>query len=273
MNVAIIGCGYVGRAVAQRWHQAGYTVTTTTTTPARLAELETVSDRALLVRGDDPFALQEALQNQQTVLLSVGASGPNTYEETYLNTAKTLVEVLPQVPGVQQIIYTGSYAVYGDRNGDWVDEMTPVTPANRNGEILAETEQRLLAAANPQRQVCVLRLGGIYGPGRELAKIFSRAAGTTRPGDGSEVSNWIHLDDIVAAIDFAHQHRLSGVYNLVQDSTLTSRELIDQVCQRYGLAPVSWDASQRSTRPYNATVSNQKLKSAGFQFQHPEMVV
>lgn len=273
MNVAIIGCGYVGRAVAQYWRQAGCTVTATTTTPDRLDELSKISDRALIVHGNDPTTLCSALTNQDTVLVSVGAKGPNSYEETYLNTAKTLAEVLPELPSVRQIIYTGSYAVYGDRQGAWVDELTPVMPANRNGEILAETEQCLLGTATPQRQVCVFRLGGIYGPGRELVKIFSRAAGKTRPGTGSEPSNWIHLDDIVGAIAFARQQRLSGIYNLVQDVTLTSRELIEQVCQRHHLEPVQWDASQPSDRPYNAKVSNQKLKAAGYQLQHPQMIV
>lgn len=273
MNVAIIGCGYVGQAIAQRWKEAGCTVTTTTTTPARLDELSKISDRALIARGDDPASLRAALTDQETVLVSVGAKGSNSYEETYLQTAKTLLEVLPDLPSVRQVIYTGSYAVYGDRQGTWVDELTPVMPANRNGEILAETEQCLLAAANPERQVCVFRLGGIYGPGRELVKIFSRAAGKTRPGTGAEPSNWIHLDDIVGAIAFAHQQRLNGTYNLVQDVTLTSRELIDQVCQRHGLEPVQWDASQPSARAYNAKVSNQKLKAAGYQFQHPQMII
>lgn len=273
MNVAIIGCGYVGRAVAQRWRQAGCTVTTTTTTPDRLDELSKLSDRALVVRGDDPARLKEALTDQDTVLVSVGAKGANSYEDTYLNTAKTLAEVLSDLPSVRQVIYTGSYAVYGDRQGAWVDELTPAMPANRNGEILAETEQCLLAAANPERQVCVFRLGGIYGPGRELVKIFSRAAGKTRPGIGAEPSNWIHLDDIVGAIEFARQQRLSGVYNLVQDFRLTTRELIDQVCQRHDLEPVQWDASQPSARAYNAKVSNQKLKAAGYQLQHPEMII
>ncbi|MBD1860451.1 NAD-dependent epimerase/dehydratase family protein [Trichocoleus desertorum] len=273
MKVAIIGCGYVGMATARHWQQVGWTVTATTTSVPRLSELEAIADHAVLAQGNDETSLAEALTDQQVVLLSVGARSPNSYEETYLHTAKTLTKVLAQTPSVQQLIYTGSYAVYGDQQGNWVDETSPVKPANRNGEILAETEQVLLNAANSQLKVCVLRLGGIYGPGRELQRIFGRAAGTTRPGTGAEPSNWIHLDDIVGAIAFAQEHQLQGVYNLVQEVTLTSRELIEQVCQRYNLAPVNWDESQPSARSYNAKVSNQKLKTAGYQFIHPELQV
>lgn len=269
-NVVIIGCGYVGKAVAQRWRPS-LTVTATTTSLPRLAELETLAHRAVLLRGDDAPTLRSLLHDQHTVLLTVGAPNADAYEATYLTTAKTLVSVLADCPAVRQIIYTSSYAVYGDREGAWVDETTPVAPANRNGEILAATEQILLSAASDRRAVCVFRLGGIYGPGRELIKIYRRAAGTTRPGNGEDAANWIHLDDIVGAIDFAHQHQLSGIYNLVSTVPLTTGELLQRVMAAHNLPPVTWDASQSSLRPYNARVSNQKLRDSGYQFVYPEI--
>lgn len=273
MRVAIIGCGYVGTAVAYHWRQALGVITATTTRLERVTELSAVPARVIVLKGDDAAALQSALQDQDTVLLSVGAPNFNAYEETYLRTAKTLVKVLEQTPTVQQLIYTGSYAVYGDQNGAWVDEDTPTAPANQNGEILGNTEQVLLAASSNHLKVCIFRLGGIYGPGRELVKIFRHAAGKTRPGTGSDVSNWIHLDDIVSAVEFARQKQLQGIYNLVNDVPLTSRELLQRLCERHGLAQVSWDPSVPEIRPYNARVSNQKLKAAGYQFIHPETVV
>lgn len=269
-NAVILGCGYVGKAVARRW-RSNFTLTATTTSADRVSELESLVDRVVIVRGDDEVGLRSLLNNQHTVLLAIGAPNAEAYEETYRQTAKTLVSVLADVPTVEQIIYTGSYAVYGDRAGEWVDETTPVAPANCNGDILAETEQILLSAVTPQRQVCVLRLGGIYGPGRELKKIFQRVAGTTRPGTGTEAANWVHLEDIVGAIAFAQQHRLTGIYNLVGTSPTTARELLERVCAAHQFPPVTWDASQLSRRPYNARVSNQKLRNAGYEFIYPEI--
>ncbi|MDX2229210.1 MAG: NAD-dependent epimerase/dehydratase family protein [Leptolyngbyaceae cyanobacterium bins.349] len=269
-KAVILGCGYVGKAVARSW-RSHFTLTGTTTSASRVSELEPFVDRVVIVRGDDAVGLRSLLYDQHTVLLTIGAPNADAYEETYLQTAKTLVAVLADVPTVQQVIYTGSYAVYGDRSGDWVDETTPVQPANRNGEILAATEQVLLSATTPERQVCVFRLGGIYGPGRELAKIFRRAAGTTRPGAGTDAANWVHLADIVGAIAFAQTHALTGIYNLVGTVPLTTREVLDRVCTAHRLAPVTWDASQPSVRPYNARVSNQKLRDAGYKFIYPEL--
>ncbi len=120
--------------------------------------------------------------------------------------------------------------------------------------------------------VCILRLGGIFGPDRELLKIYSRVAGTTLPGDGNEPANWIHLDDIVGAVEFARLHRLQGIYNVVNDANLLRREIIDKVCETHHLPKVAWDSSQQSTRLFNAKVSNQKIKDAGFKLIRPEMI-
>ncbi|EKQ67233.1 nucleoside-diphosphate-sugar epimerase [Leptolyngbyaceae cyanobacterium JSC-12] len=269
-NAVILGCGYVGKAVAQRW-RSNLTVTATTTTATRVSELESLADRVVLVRGDDEAGLRSLLHGQHLVLVAVGAPNADAYAVTYLQTAKTLVNVLQDESTVQQVIYTGSYAVYGDRAGEWVDEATPVKPANRNGEILVETEQLLLSAANTSRAVCIFRLGGIYGPGRELVKIFRPVAGTTRPGAGTDAANWVHLDDIVGAIDFARQHSLNGIYNLVGSVPITTGDLLERVCTSHNLPPVTWDASQPSLRPYNARVSNQKLRDAGYLFIYPEI--
>ncbi|MGF1512110.1 MAG: SDR family oxidoreductase [Elainellaceae cyanobacterium] len=267
-NATILGCGYVGEAVARRWQDQGLVVTATTTTPSRLSQLETLAQQTALIKGSDRPALVSLLQDQAVLLVSVGAPRSDAYRQTYLETAKSLATVLPDTP-ITQVIYTGSYAVYGDRQGAWVSEADEISPVNKNGEILAETERILLDLATASRSVCVLRLGGIYGPGRELAKIFGRAADTTRPGAGDDASNWVHLDDIVEAIDFARRQRLSGLYNLVQDAPPTTGELLHHVMQANDLPPVQWNPAARSTRPYNARVSNEKLKQAGYSFIHP----
>jgi nucleoside-diphosphate-sugar epimerase len=238
-----------------------------------MSELEEVAHRVAIVRGDDVEGMRSLLADQEVLLVSVGAPHAEAYEDTYLRTAKTLATVVPDLPNLKQILYTGSYAVYGDRHGDWVDETTVIAPSTPNAIILAETEQILQTLAQGDRLVCLFRLGGIYGPGRELLKIFRRAAGTVRPGTGEDASNWIHLDDIVGAIDFARQHRLKGLYNLVQDPPITVKALLDQIFQAHQLPDARWDATQQSPRPYNAKVSNQKLKNAGYVFLHSELSV
>jgi nucleoside-diphosphate-sugar epimerase len=273
MNVAIIGCGYVGYAVAQYWQQkTNFVISATTTTSERVPALQKVAHQVVVTQGNNLEGLKSVLHNQDALLLSVGAKNADSYEEAYLHTAKNLVSILPNFPRISQLIYTGSYSVYGDRNGVWVDEETPPAPPNVNAHILRKTEEILLSASSENLRVCLFRLGGIYGPGRELVKIFSRVAGTTRPGSGDDITNWIHLDDIVSAIEFSRCHRLQGIYNLVDDAHLTSRELLDTVFIKHDLPTVIWDTANKVNRPYNTWVSNQKLKDAGYQLIHPQMI-
>jgi nucleoside-diphosphate-sugar epimerase len=174
---------------------------------------------------------------------------------------------------VKQLIYTGTYSVYGDKNGEWVDENAPVAPANENGQILCETEQVLLGAASETLGVCILRLAGIYGPGREVVTIFSSYAGTTRPGNGEDFINWVHLDDIVEALELVRLKQLQGIYNLANDVPLTTREMFDGLSERHEFANVTWEPSAPQTRPYNARLSIQKIKGEGFQLIYPETLL
>jgi nucleoside-diphosphate-sugar epimerase len=271
MNITIIGCGYVGSATAKYWQQKmTLLITVTTTTPERIHELETISQKVVLVRGSEEDAVTNLLKNQDCVLLSIAPGRGNSYEETYLKTAQTLAKVLKNT-SVKQLIYTSTCSVYGDQNGLLVDEETPINPITPNGEILNQTEQTLLSAANENLHICILRLGGIYGAERELVKIYSRVAGQTRPGSGDEPSNWIHLDDIVGAIELARTQHLSGIYNVVDEENLLNRDVIARVCETHNLAPVTWDSAQASKRNYYARISNQKLKNAGYKFIHPHM--
>lgn len=267
MKVAIIGCGYVGSAVARHWHEQGLDVLVTTTREERVAELKAIASRVEVLSGTEGDRITAALSDRQVVLLCVASKRGASYADTYLNTAKNMAKVLPNTP-VEQLIYTSSCSVYGQHHGAWVTELMPPMPVTDNGKIIEQTEETLLSASSPQRKVCVLRLGGIYGPGRTLQKIYSRAAGTTRPGKGEEATNWVHLSDIVNGIDWAKGKQLAGIHNLVQEEVPTVKSLIQRVCDGHGLSPVIWDESQPSTRK-DVRVSNAKMKSTGFQFVHP----
>ena len=273
-NVAIIGCGYVGSEVSRYWQARGFMVTVTTTQSDRISELEKISDRVLVIKGDDPEGLKTVLQGQETILLSIGAKmrEETIYRNTYLKTAQNLADLLSEIPEVRQIIYTGVYSIYGDRDGDRVDESFPVSPTSIQGQILWETENILLSAATEARKICILRLGGIYGRDREIAKIFKRMAGQTLAGKGENISNWIHLEDIVSAIDFSCEKHLGGIYNLVCDEQIPRRQLLDRVCRFHNLPGISWDEKELPYR-HNVRVSTQKIKDAGFQFLHPQLMI
>jgi nucleoside-diphosphate-sugar epimerase len=277
-NIAILGCGYVGSALADYWQEQGHFVTGTTTSRERVASLSEVVSKVVLMKGDDARAVQALLQGQDTLVVSIAPTGSQvadeaTYAATYLDTARNLVEVLKRSPKVHQIIYLSSCSVYSDRQGDWVTEASPVAPSEPRSQVICAAEKILLQASNEQQKVCILRLGGIYGPGRELVRMFGDLAGMTLPGKGDRYINWIHRDDIIGAIEFARIKELDGIYNLVDDSQLTIKEQIQRVCLHYGLPPAYWDSSKPSPERKSLRVSNKKLKALGYQLTHPQLLV
>ena len=277
-NITILGCGYVGSALANYWQERGHFVTGTTTSWQRVAPLSELLSQVVLIKGDDADAVQSLVQGQYTVVVSVAptssqAADEDSYSTTYLSTAKNLVKALEQTPTLKQIIYLSSCSVYGDRQGDWVDENSTIVPQDHRSQVLYETEQILMQANKENQRVCIFRLGGIYGPGRELINMYGGLAGMILPGKGERVINWTHLDDIVEAIEFARLKELEGIYNLVDDSQLTVKEQIERVCFQYSLPPVRWDNSSLSIQRKSLRVSNQKLKAVGYQLVHPQLVV
>jgi len=118
---------------------------------------------------------------------------------------------------LRSVVYLSTIGVYGDRGGAWVDENTPAQPDTARGR------QRLLAERRWQEfgmrsgaAVAILRLAGIYGPGRNA--LVQIAHGTARrivkPG---QVFNRIHASDIAQAIDTAFTHNAAGIFNITDD--------------------------------------------------------
>ncbi|MEO1374865.1 MAG: SDR family oxidoreductase [Cyanobacteria bacterium J06635_10] len=278
-NIAIIGCGYVGTAASRYWYeQKGHSVTATTTREERVTELESIATQVVVMKGEDSQAVKSLLQNRDTVVLSIAPISDRqvdaeVYRDTYIPTAKNLVAALQETQGVKQLIYLSSCSVYGNKKGEWVDETSPVDTNGGYNEVLCEAEQLLLNSASEDVKITILRLGGIYGPKREITKRFGRIAGKTMAGSGATFTSWIHLDDVIAAMDFLCQRRLGGIYNLVNDFNLTIRELSDKVCDREGLERILWDDTKPSYRFLNARVSNEKIKAAGYKLIHSDTII
>ncbi|MEL4894786.1 SDR family oxidoreductase [Crocosphaera sp. Alani8] len=277
-KVAIIGCGYVGKALASYWYTKDYFVTGSTTRKEKISELENITHNPVVMNGNNLEDVESFIKDQETILVSIAPISDRqvsaeVYAETYISTAKNLVAVLNNNSTVKQVIYLSSGSVYGDKNGQLADETSSLDVDSKYGKILVEAENIVLGLNREDVQVCVLRLGGIYGPKRELHKRIGRMSGKTLPGNGESYVAWIHLDDIVKAIEFVHQKGCDGVYNLVNDLKLTSKEFCDLICDRQQLERVSWDPSKPSFSSLNARVDNSKIKGEGYQFIYADILV
>ncbi|MGA8652825.1 MAG: SDR family oxidoreductase [Xanthobacteraceae bacterium] len=118
---------------------------------------------------------------------------------------------------LRSVVYLSTVGVYGDHAGAWVDEETPPRPK------MARSRERLAAELAWQNfgvrsgvPTAILRLAGIYGPGRNAFTQIARgdARRIVKPG---QVFNRIHVDDIVQAIDAALRQKASGIFNVADD--------------------------------------------------------
>jgi cupin fold WbuC family metalloprotein len=280
MRITILGGGYVGMALARHWRgDPSLQVTITSTREERRAELEPLADHVAILRGDDATALKAVLTGSDALVMCLAPTASqqvdaDTYAKTYTDTFLALQEVLPELPQLRHILYTGSCSVYGDAEGGWVDESTPADPRDAHGQVLLEGEQILLSCSSTERRVCVLRLGAIYGPSRELAPRLRRLAGSTRAGSGAQHSNWIHRDDVVGAIALALQGNWQGLVNVVDNQPLTLAALLARVCQAAGYAPVQWDPEAPvETAVVDRRIRNSRLQELGYALRHPHLQI
>jgi len=286
MRITIVGGGYVGSALVSHWQQqqppegqARHWLRVTTTRSERLAELAPLADAVQQLDAADPDQLRAALDQSEAAVLCLAPGGSRQveadgYEATYLRSMEAVAAVVPQLPRLQQLVYISSCSVYGAATG-LVDETTPPQPLEPHARILREAEERLLACRSPRRRVAILRLGAIYGPGRDLEPRFRSLAGSRRAGIGASLISWIHRDDVVAALAWAVEQGFDGLINLVDDEPISVRELIDRSCQAAGLQPVIWegDAGPAAEPAPPRRLSNRRLRELGLQLQHPRLPI
>lgn len=273
MNVAIIGCGYIGFEVAALWTKKGHAVTATTRSTEKLDALSKVAQKGLLFKGDSEDELIPLLANNDAILITVAADTIDHYESAYLHTAQLFRRLALEMNQPKRLIYTSSTSVYGDHQGQWVDEQTPLVATSEQAKILIEAEHIFHSLQELQWQVCILRLAEIYGPGRELSRRVRNLEGHALPGSGDQYTNMIHRDDCMHAIDYALRHHLQGTYNLADDEHPTRKELYDRIADKFSLPKVTWDPRLTGLHTGNKRVSNHLIKAQGFSFHHPHRIL
>ncbi len=276
-SYSVIGCGYVGSFVAANMKNQGHYVVGTTRTPQRFAELRSVVNEPIsldLAQPDSDFSF---LENQQGLLISVAPTqNGDGYQNVFSNGIRNLARALRCRQSTQplHVTYISSAGVYGDHQGEPVTEDSAVDCSNPVNAMLVEAENILLSIDRPDTSICVLRLGGIYGPGRDMVSMIKQAAGEQIPKNGNDVPAWSGVFDITSGVSFAYSNQLVGIYNLVDDMQLSRRELSNEICDIDGLPPVIWaNENSSGSRSMNAKVSNDKIKSKGFRLCSPSMLM
>ncbi len=202
MTKLIFGCGYLGSRVARQWRDAGEEVAVVTRSAEKSRQLCGEGFRALVADVTLPETLAE-LPAAETVLMAVGfdrAAGGSIHD-VYVDGMRNVLAALPEDTG--RLIYISTTGVYGRADGDWVDEHSPTAPHREGGQASLEAEHRL-AEHSLAAHAIVLRMAGLYGPGRIPYQEKLRANQPLAvPSEGW--LNLIHVDDAARVVVAAGQ--------------------------------------------------------------------
>jgi nucleoside-diphosphate-sugar epimerase len=250
-KLVVFGPGYSGAAIAEAARRDGY-------------------DVATVGRGGN------AVLSDATHLLSTVAP-----EEAGDPILARFGAAIAAAPALRWLGYLSTTGVYGDRGGEWVDETTQPAPGSDRSRRRLAAEQAWTQAAGA-RALDVIRLAGIYGPGRSAFDDLraGRARRIDKPG---HTFGRIHRDDIVAAVRSAMaQDRAGGarILNLSDDMPAESQAVIAEAARLLGqesppLVPfdTAWAAMSPMARSFWAEdrkVSSQATKAAlGIAWRYP----
>jgi len=253
------GHGYVAQALGQALLADGWQVFGTTRDASRADALANTGVTPLL--WSDEGAIRAAMGQASHLLAS---AAPGLQGDPVL--AAFGPAIAAAAPRLRWAGYLSTTGVYGDHQGAWVDEDTPLTPSTARGQarVLAEAEWQALTAL----PLHIFRLAGIYGPGRgPFAKL--RAGTAQRIVKPGQVFSRIHRDDIVRVLRASMAHPNPGrMYNLCDDDPAPPQDVIGHAAQLLGLPmppEIAFDQADlgpmaRSFYAESKRVSNARIK-------------
>lgn len=268
-NVLIAGCGYVGTALGNRLAAEGHTVWGLRRRPVTLPP----SVRPFAADLTSPKTLQTLPPALDVVFYTAAADSQDdaAYRAVYVEGLRNLLDaLLLQHQHPRRVLFTSSTGVYAQSCGEWVDETSPAEPADCAGIRLLEGERLLLEGPFP---ATVLRLGGIYGPGR-AGLIEKVRLGRAVCGDGSPVYfNRIHRDDCAGAL----RHLMTlphpePLYLGVDHEPAELAAVLYWLAEQLGVPPPRQGESLRLRMPRhgsNKRCRNARLVASGYVFRYP----
>lgn len=266
MRVLIVGCGYVGAALGVELGRLGHDVAGIRRHADDAGELRQMGIAPLTADVTVPKSLEAIPGEFEWVVNTISSSrgGVEEYRSAYYEGTARLIDWCSR-RGVRKYVYTSSTSVYAQTDGSVVSEESPANPPSATGRVLLESEQLLREAARAGFPAVVLRVAGIYGPGRgHFFQQFLRGEARIS-GDGSRWLNMIHRDDVVAAVVAALERGRAGdIYNATDDEPVTERGFFAWLSTRLQRPmPPSIGETEMPVRKRTVTskrVSNRKLR-------------
>jgi nucleoside-diphosphate-sugar epimerase len=268
VHVVVAGCGWLGTALARRLVERGDRVTGIRRDPARAAALRALGVEPLAVDLSAPGAADRLPAADAIVACQAAAGdGADAYRAAYVDANRALVTTAAR-GGARALVYTGSTGVFGQRDGSDVDESTPPAPASPSAAVLVEAEELVRGAASAALRASVIRLSGLYGPGRTgLVERLRSGKLALGPGDDAWM-NFCHRDDAVAFVLAVLDRGEGGaIYHGSDAEPARRREVVEWIAARLGIPPPR--AGEPSAGPSRRILSERTRAALGVTLAYP----
>ncbi len=275
-QLLVLGAGYVGEAVCRWALQHGVVTSAVTRNFANAQRLTGLGVQCVVadIASHDWHTQVPETPDFVVNCVSSGRGGIESYRHSYHDGMASMITWAQGCRRVGTMVYTSSTSVYPQGGGVRVDESAPLQPpASERAGILVAAEG--IARTWPGR-VFILRLTGIYGPGRHHLLDALRAGEAVFPGKGGHRLNLVHRDDIVSAVwqALTAEPAIPGqVFNVTDDEAVTRADLVGWLSARLGRTMPSFEShapgGRRSVVP-ERTIDNARIKSVlGWTPCHP----
>ncbi len=279
-DVVILGCGYIGLELGTQLTEAGHDVVGVRRSESGCVAIEDAgfsAHQADLTNQVDREQLPDA-----EWLVFAASSGGRDAEAANAIYVEALEAVVAQYGSRESVpdrlVYTSSTGVYGDHDGEWVDESTPLEPTTPKTEVLVEAE-RIALEASPSHGIdgTVARFSGLYGPGRYRLERY--LDGPVTEG----YLNMVHRADAAGAVAYlltADCARGEAVV-VTDDEPVDKWEFADWLAaecdlesppkrtKQQRLADDELSAAARRRILTSKRCSNEYLRTLGYPFEHP----
>jgi nucleoside-diphosphate-sugar epimerase len=231
VRVFFFGLGYCARRLIQRetWIEASGTARTAET----VAALRREPIEAYQFDGTDADpGLEQALGKAEAIVVSIPP------RERAGATLDRFGPAIAAAPGLRRVAYYSTIGVYGDHGGAWVDETTATLTQTARGRARLEDEARWARAARARgAEADILRLAGIYGPGRN-ALVNLRREEARRIVKSGQVFNRAHVDDIAEISRLVLTRNLKGqTWNVADEEPAPPQDVVAYAAALLGLKP------------------------------------
>ena len=242
----VIGCGWLGKPLANSLVHAGKQVHGTTRSEEKLSELNELGIDAHILNERDMYQEQSWIKDIEVLVLNIP---PSSFEDY----PKAMASLCKQTNTSCKVLFISSTSVYPNLN-KWVDENTPPSGQNRNGPIVESTEKMLQGLMH--ERLTIIRMAGLVGGERNPIRYI---AGKEINGANAPV-NLVHRDDCIGVIkEVIHKGYIGKTLNVCCSDHPTKKEYYKYAADLFNLPPPVFKEESNSYKFVDNTKSKKEL--------------